>query len=91
MVDSDILKQLPGWSIEQQKLHKQFEFKDFVQAFGFMTQVAIVAEKMDHHPEWSNTYRIVIVELTTHSKGCVSSLDVKLATHMNEIFEQLSN
>ncbi|HIF47580.1 4a-hydroxytetrahydrobiopterin dehydratase [Candidatus Thioglobus sp.] len=90
MTELDILRQLPDWSIVDQKLHREFEFKDFIQAFGFMAQAAIIAEKMNHHPEWSNVYKIVIVELTTHSKGRISSLDIELAAQMNNIFEQLS-
>jgi len=90
MTELDILRQLPDWSIVDQKLYREFEFKDFIQAFGFMAQAAIIAEKMNHHPEWSNVYKIVIVELTTHSKGRISSLDIELATQMNNIFKQLS-
>ena len=90
MTELDILRQLPGWSIVDQKLHREFEFKDFIQAFGFMAQAAIISEKMNHHPEWSNVYKIVVVELTTHSKGRISSLDIELAAQMNNIFEQLS-
>ena len=87
MTDSQALKQLPDWSIVNQKLHRQFVFQDFVQAFDFMTQVAIMAEKMDHHPEWSNSYNTVDVELITHSQKCISQLDIELATHMNDIFK----
>jgi 4a-hydroxytetrahydrobiopterin dehydratase len=90
MTELDILRQLPDWSIVDQKLHREFEFKDFIQAFGFMAQAAIISEKMNHHPEWSNVYKIVVVELTTHSKGRISSLDIELAAQMNKIFEQLS-
>ncbi|MCH9646407.1 MAG: 4a-hydroxytetrahydrobiopterin dehydratase [Proteobacteria bacterium] len=87
MTDSDILKRLPHWSIVNQKLTRQFIFKDFIQAFDFMTKIAIVAEKMDHHPEWSNSYNTVDVELITHSQGCITQLDIELATHMNDIFK----
>ncbi|WP_428086230.1 4a-hydroxytetrahydrobiopterin dehydratase [Candidatus Thioglobus sp.] len=89
MTDLDILKQLPEWSIAQQKLHREFEFKDFIQAFGFMAQVAMICEKMNHHPQWSNVYKCVVVDLTTHSKDCITQLDIDLAVHMNEIFQNI--
>ncbi|CAC9585987.1 Pterin-4-alpha-carbinolamine dehydratase [uncultured Candidatus Thioglobus sp.] len=90
MIHSEILKQLPDWSIVNQKLHRRFECQDFVQAFEFMSQVAIVAEKMNHHPEWSNVYKLVDVDLTTHSQGCISELDLELAEKMNVIFKKIS-
>lgn len=64
-------------------IHKRFVFADFTAAFGWMTQIAILAEKMDHHPEWSNVYKTVEVTLTTHDVGGVSDLDVELATRMD--------
>jgi 4a-hydroxytetrahydrobiopterin dehydratase len=57
------------WQEKDNKLSREFQFDDFIQAFGFMTKVAIVAEKMDHHPNWSNVYNKVIIELTTHDAG----------------------
>jgi 4a-hydroxytetrahydrobiopterin dehydratase len=75
--------ELEGWSIQNGKLHRKFEFANFVEAFGFMTQAAIVAEKMDHHPEWSNVYNRVEVDLTTHDAGGLTELDFELATFMN--------
>ncbi|MDW3196478.1 MAG: 4a-hydroxytetrahydrobiopterin dehydratase [Cytophagales bacterium] len=59
------------WTEADNKLSQTFEFKNFVEAFGFMTQVAIIAEKMDHHPNWSNVYNKVTIELTTHDAGNV--------------------
>ena len=73
------LNQLPGWTITEGKLHKQFEFSDFIQAFSFMTKVAIKAEKLDHHPEWSNCYNTVTVYLITHSAQAITQLDFELA------------
>jgi len=68
------------WNEEDNKLKKSFEFKDFVEAFGFMTKVAILAEKMDHHPNWSNVYNRVTIELSTHDAGnTVTDRDRKLA------------
>ena len=76
-----------GWVVEDggQAIGKTFVFKDFVAAFGFMTRVALVAEKMDHHPEWENVYRRVKVRLTTHSAGGLTALDVDLALAMERL------
>lgn len=70
---------LPGWSVREGKLHKEFVFGDFVEAFGFMTRAALVAEKQDHHPEWSNVYKKVRVDLTTHESGGITERDIALA------------
>lgn len=76
-----------GWSLtsDQTALQKCFVFKNFVEAFGFMTQAAIWAEKWNHHPEWSNVYKTVSVTLTTHDDGGLTEKDVKLAHKMDEI------
>jgi 4a-hydroxytetrahydrobiopterin dehydratase len=79
------LKNLPGWELKADKLHRQLKFKNFVQAFGFMAQVAILAEKADHHPEWSNVYSKVTIDLTTHEAGGISQRDFDLAKEINEI------
>lgn len=81
----DALKSLPGWSIVREKLHKEFTFKDFVQAFGFMARVALVAEKMNHHPDWSNVYNRVVIDLTTHDLGGISSFDVEFASNVDRL------
>ncbi|MFZ1743001.1 MAG: 4a-hydroxytetrahydrobiopterin dehydratase [Pontixanthobacter sp.] len=75
------LAQLPGWSLraDAKAIEKTFEFRDFVQAFGFMSSVAILAEKQDHHPEWFNVYNRVEVTLTTHDADGLSERDVTLA------------
>ena len=77
------LKNLSGWTLEAEKLHREFKFRNFVQAFGFMTQAAILAEQMDHHPEWSNVYNRVVVNLTTHEADGISQRDFDLAHKMN--------
>jgi len=82
---SRALAELPGWSIENGKLHREFRFPNFVRAFSFMSAVALVAEKRDHHPEWFNVYGKVIVDLTTHDAGGVTQSDVNLARKMNEL------
>jgi len=79
------MKRFDGWELAAGKLHRDFEFSNFVEAFGFMTRVAIVAEKMDHHPEWSNVYNRVSVDLTTHDAGGITDLDFALAEEMQSI------
>ncbi|MEW5686781.1 MAG: 4a-hydroxytetrahydrobiopterin dehydratase [Pseudomonadota bacterium] len=82
------LKALPGWAQgdgERETIVRTYRFADFNAAFGFMTRVAILADKLDHHPEWFNVYNRVEVVLTTHDADGVTELDVKLATFMDEI------
>ena len=79
------LKELQGWELVNGKLHKEFQFKDFNQAFGFMTRAAIHAEKMDHHPEWFNVYNKLKVDLMTHDAGGITENDVKLAKILNSL------
>jgi 4a-hydroxytetrahydrobiopterin dehydratase len=86
--DTDIeqrLRELDGWSLADGKLAREFKFEDFVGAFGFMTRAAMHAEKMDHHPEWSNVYNKVRVELVTHSAGGITELDFALAKKLGEL------
>ena len=78
------LSALDGWALEGGKLRREFKFANFVEAFGFMTQIALHAEKMDHHPEWFNVYNRVEIDLTTHDAGGVTELDFELATRMND-------
>jgi 4a-hydroxytetrahydrobiopterin dehydratase len=79
------LKDLAGWRVDPARdaIVKTFVFGNFVEAFGFMTQVALVAERMDHHPEWSNVYKTVNVLLTTHDAGGLTKLDIDLARAMD--------
>jgi 4a-hydroxytetrahydrobiopterin dehydratase len=83
----DALQKLVGWSevAGRDAISRKFVFRDFNQAFGFMTRAALVAEKMDHHPEWFNVYKTVEVTLSTHDAGGVTELDVKLAEEMNRL------
>ena len=85
------LRGLPGWSevTGREAIAKTFTFKDFNEAFGFMTRAALVAEKRDHHPEWRNVYKTVDVVLSTHDAGGITALDVEMATAMNAIARQL--
>jgi 4a-hydroxytetrahydrobiopterin dehydratase len=84
------LTALEGWSLEQGKLHRQFVFPDFGHAMGFMVTAAPGIEKKDHHPEWSNVYNKVTVDLVTHSAGGVTQMDVDLAKTLNSIAHKLS-
>jgi 4a-hydroxytetrahydrobiopterin dehydratase len=87
--DPEITAQLPkarGWSVVNGKLHQEFTCKDFVSAFGNMTRVALVAEAMNHHPEWFNVWNKVVIDLNTHSVKGISDYDFKLAEKINEIF-----
>ena len=77
------LAQLTHWSIDENKLHKQFVFASFIEAWGFMSQVALLAEAMDHHPEWFNVYNRVDIHLTTHDAGGISERDFELATNID--------
>lgn len=76
-----------GWALDPERdaISKTFEFENFIDAFGWMTRVAIFAEKWNHHPEWSNVYRTVTVTLTTHDVEGLSSLDLKLARKMDQL------
>jgi 4a-hydroxytetrahydrobiopterin dehydratase len=82
---SRALSQLPGWKLKGQKLHREYKFADFVAAFGFMAGVALVAQAMDHHPEWFNVWNKVRIDLSTHDARGVTALDVKLAQSMDEL------
>ena len=81
----DALKELEGWTLENGKLSREFKFANFIEAFGFMTSAAIEAEKMDHHPEWSNVYSKVNVQLVTHDAGGITELDLELARKMDAL------
>jgi 4a-hydroxytetrahydrobiopterin dehydratase len=84
---ASLLPALQGWSMVEGRdaIHKRFTFKDFNEAFGWMCRVALVAERLDHHPEWSNVYRIVDVTLATHDAGGLTRRDVELARTMNRL------
>ena len=79
------LKNLKGWTVVNNKIHKEFEFDDFNQAFGFMTRAAMHIEKMNHHPEWFNVYNKIVVDLTTHDAGGITQNDINLAKILNSL------
>lgn len=82
---NDALAALPQWSLQDEKLYRKLRFDNFVSAFGFMASVALVAEKMDHHPEWFNVYGTVEIFLTTHDAQGVSERDVALAQSIDAL------
>ncbi|NKB52306.1 MAG: 4a-hydroxytetrahydrobiopterin dehydratase [Rhizobiaceae bacterium] len=84
---NDALARLSNWSLAQDgsAITRTFIFSNFVEAFGFMTRVALIAEKMNHHPEWSNVYKTVEVTLTTHSANGLTELDINLAEKMDTL------
>jgi 4a-hydroxytetrahydrobiopterin dehydratase len=79
-----LLHKLPGWAIHEGKLHREYIFGGFAEAFGFMSTCALVAQKQDHHPEWSNIFDRVVVDLTTDDAGGISALDFALAAEMEK-------
>lgn len=81
----EALAQLPGWEVKDGKLHKTFKFQSFAQAIGWMVSVAVYADKLDHHPDWCNTYRKVEVDLITHELGALSTYDLELAARMETL------
>ncbi len=82
---ADALRTLAGWTLGDGLIAKRFVFRDFSEAFGWMARVALEAEKLDHHPDWSNVYRSVEVRLSTHDVGGVTSLDFELARRMDRL------
>jgi len=81
---------LPGWSVLDGKLHRDYQFSDFVHAFGFMATAAIAIEKMNHHPEWSNVWNRVRVDLTTHDSGGITIRDLELARTLDSLASRLA-
>ena len=81
--------ELQSWCVEEDKLHREYRFRDFVQAFGFMAQVALLAERAAHHPEWFNVYSRVVVDLTTHEAQGITQKDLDLAREMEQIARRM--
>jgi 4a-hydroxytetrahydrobiopterin dehydratase len=92
LTDSELgaaLQGLSGWSLANGKLHREYRFADFIHAFGFMATAAIAVEAIGHHPEWSNVYNRVAVDLTTHDAGGITWKDVDLARRLEQIAQKL--
>lgn len=85
------LTQHPDWRLRGTKLHREYIFKDFVQAFGFMSQVALLAERTNHHPDWSNSYNRVSIDLTTHDAQSVTGKDLTLAVAIEKVWLGYNN
>jgi len=83
------LSQLAGWQLQAGKLHREYRFRDFVEAWGFMTSAALVIQQMDHHPEWSNVWAEVRIDLVTHDAGGVTRMDVELARKIEALAARL--
>ena len=83
-LDSFIEKN-PSWIINNKTIKKEFKFENFIEAFGFMSKVALLSEKIDHHPDWQNTYNKVKINLTTHDKGGITTNDTKLAESIDKL------
>jgi 4a-hydroxytetrahydrobiopterin dehydratase len=79
------LAELPGWTVQDGKLHREYKFADFVEAFGFMAAAALVAERMNHHPEWFNVWSTVRIDLATHDAGGITANDFALAAAMERL------
>ena len=81
--------ELDSWTVVEDKLHRGYVFRDFVQAFGFMAQAALLAERAGHHPEWCNVYNKVVVDLTTHEADGITHKDFELARKMEQLAEKM--
>lgn len=86
-IDAELPK-VPQWSVKAGKLHREIKFEGFVEAFSFMTSVALVAEATNHHPEWFNVFNKVVIDLTTHDAGGISARDFKLARAIDKLAHQ---
>ena len=84
----ELAAKIPGWEIHSMFIERSIVFKNFVDAFSFMTKVALLAEKFNHHPDWNNVYSNVNIKLTTHDLGGISSLDQVLASEINNLLEK---
>jgi 4a-hydroxytetrahydrobiopterin dehydratase len=86
---AEALAALPGWTVEQGKLHRDYRFPDFIHAFGFMATAATYIQAKDHHPEWSNVWNRVTVDLVTHDAGGITGKDVDLAIFLEKVAQRL--
>ena len=84
----ELAVKIPGWDIKSEQIQREFIFDNFVEAFAFMTKIAFISEKYNHHPDWENVYSKVIIRLNTHDLGGISNLDQTLASEINKIFDQ---
>ena len=81
----ELVVKIPGWEIKSEKIQREFNFANFIEAFSFMTKIALICEKYNHHPNWENVYSKVIIRLNTHDIGGITNLDQTLASEINKI------
>ena len=84
----ELVFKIPGWEIKSAQIQREFNFANFIEAFSFMTKIALICEKYNHHPNWENVYSKVIIRLNTHDLGGITNLDQTLASEINKIFGQ---
>ena len=84
----ELIVKIPGWELKSELIQREFKFANFIEAFSFMTKVALICEKYNHHPNWENVYSKVIIKLNTHDLGGITNLDQTLASEINKIFGQ---
>ena len=84
----ELIAKIPGWEVKSEYLKREFDFQNFIEAFSFMTKIALICEKYNHHPNWKNVYSKVIIKLSTHDLGGISNLDEKLASEINIAFDK---
>ena len=82
----ELIAKIPGWEINANSLEREFKFDNFIEAFAFMTKIALICEKHNHHPNWENVYSKVIIKLSSHDLGGITNLDQTIASEINEIF-----
>lgn len=87
--ENEIMEQVSGWKFRDNGIELEIKFTDFIKAFSFMTSIALMAEKADHHPEWSNVYNKVKIRWSTHSAGGVTVKDIKMAKAINEMIKSI--
>ena len=84
----ELVFKIPGWEIKSEQIQREFNFANFIEAFSFMTKVALICEKYNHHPNSENVYPKVIIKLNTHDLGGITNLDQTLASEINKIFDK---
>ena len=81
----ELIAKIPGWEINSKFIKREFNFSNFIEAFSFMTKIALICEKYNHHPNWENAYSRLVVNLSTHDLGGISNLDQAIASEINDI------
>ena len=84
----ELVVKIPSWEVKTKQIQREFIFANFIEAFSFMTKVALICEKYNHHPNWENVYSKVIIRFTTHDLGGITNLDQTLASEINKVFDQ---